>query len=293
MISSSFFQNKFIKSKDNILILNEEDNYTKNFSKQWKKYQKIQIDSMNNFNISENYLKNLLFTDLEFLKNKNVLELGSGAGRFTEHIVKYAKNCVTVDLSSAIYYNIAKNKKNVTFIKADYLYLEPSTKFDIVICRGVLQHTPNPQKYLLKLFDFVNKKGHVFFDIYPKPKLGLLHPKYLLWRPLIQKIYTYDDFEKFLTVNISKLLKIKRFIKKIFFNSNLISDLFIPVWDYKNQLPLNTKQLEDWAILDTLDGIYANFDKPYKYSEVVKILKYENIKIINSNNKRNYFKCSK
>ena len=47
----------------------------------------------------------------------------------------------------------------------------------------------------------------------------------------------------------------------------------MPVWDYKDKLILNEKQLEDWAILDTLDGIYAKYDNPIKKREIIKIFK--------------------
>ena len=99
-----FFHNSFAIVKEKVFILSSNDNYASNFGKQWKKYQNIQIDSINNFDISKNFLEEILFNDLKILKNKNVLEIGCGAGRFTEHIVKYAKLCVSVDLSSSIFY---------------------------------------------------------------------------------------------------------------------------------------------------------------------------------------------
>ena len=287
-----FFNNKFTKNKEGVNILNYDDDYTINFGKQWKKYLNVQIDSLNKFNLSKNFLENLLFDDLNILSNKNVLEIGSGAGRFTEYIAKYSKRCVSVDLSSSIYYNVAKNKKNVTLIKANYYHLTPKNKFDIVICRGVLQHTPQPTKYLLKLYEFVNNNGFVYFDFYPMPKAGLLHPKYLIWRPLLQKFVQYEKFEYFLNKNITFLLYLKRKIKKIFLNSRFIADLIIPVWDYKGILNLTEEQLEKWSILDTLDGIYAKYDKPYKYSKIVKILNINNIIINKDNKKNNYYKTS-
>ena len=293
MFKNNFFKNNFSQIIDNVLILDNNDNYTNNFSKQWKKYQRIQIDSFNNFNISKQYLENLLFQRLNYLKDKNIIELGSGAGRFTEHIVKYAKKCVTVDLSSAIFYNVSNKEKNVVLIKADFIKLEPKEKFDIAICRGVLQHTPNPSKYLIKLFDFVKKDGEVFFDIYPMPKIGLLHPKYFFWRPLLKKLFTYERFEIYLTKNIKNLLKYKRIVKKIFFNSKFMSDALIPIWDYKDNLPLTNEQLENWAILDTLDGIYAKYDQPHSYKRIKNILRKNNIEIIKSNTKRNYFQARK
>ena len=49
MIFCPFFKNKIKRKEDNILMLEENDLYTKNFGKQWSTYNKIQIDSENNF----------------------------------------------------------------------------------------------------------------------------------------------------------------------------------------------------------------------------------------------------
>ena len=288
-ILHNFFSNNFEKSNEGIYILDKEDDYTKNFGKQWKNYNKIQIDSFNNFDISKNFLKKIIFSEIENLKGKNILEIGCGAGRFTEYLAPISNICVSIDLSSAIYYNVAKNSNNLFLVKADFLKLISKKKFDVVICRGVLQHTPNPFHSILKLYEFVDKKGVVFFDIYSTPKIGLLHPKYFFWRPLINKFFTYENFEIFLKKNIKMLLSIKRKIKYIFFNSNFISDIFIPIWDYKDKLVLNEKQLEDWAILDTLDGIYAKYDNPIKKKKLLKFLKKNNIKLLKTNEIENIY----
>ena len=285
----NFFSNNFQKSKEGIYILNKEDSYTKNFGKQWRNYNKVQIDSFNNFKISKNFLKKIIFSEIEYLKGKNILEIGCGAGRFTEYLAPLSNICVSTDLSSAIYYNVAKNSKNLFLVKADFLKLNSKKKFDVVICRGVLQHTPNPLQSILKLYEFIDKKGIVFFDIYSMPKIGFLHPKYFFWRPLIKKFFTYENFEIFLKKNIKILLYIKRKIKYVFFNSNFISDIFIPVWDYKDKLILNEKQLEDWAILDTLDGIYAKYDNPINNKKLLKFLKKNNINLLKINKIGNIF----
>jgi len=292
MIKHSYFNNNFKKITNNVYILDEEDLHVSNFGKQWKRYNLTQIDSVNNFNISKNFLKELLFSDLKILKNMNVIEIGSGSGRFTEHIVSYAKKCVSIDMSEAIFYNYSSKACNLSLIKADFNKLDPKNKFDIVICRGVLQHTANPLLSLKKIHEFVKKDGFVFFDIYKMPKIGKLHPKYLIWRPLIQKLFTYEKTEIFLSKNIKLLLSIKRFLKKIFFNSNFISDCIIPIWDYHGTLKLNNTQLEEWAILDTLDGLYAYYDNPKKFNEIVDFLNKENIYIKKSNKTNNFFQTS-
>ena len=52
----------------------------------------------------------------DILNGKDVLEIGCGAGRFTEYLVKYAKKCVSIDLSSAIYHNVSSDSKNLQLI---------------------------------------------------------------------------------------------------------------------------------------------------------------------------------
>ncbi len=284
-----YFKNNFHKENDNLFILNKDDSYVKNFGKQWRDYRNVQIDSLNNFNISKDYLKDMFFNNLKLIENKNILEIGSGAGRFTEHIVGKANHCISVDLSSAVYHNVSKECSNIQMIKADFNKLIPDKKFDIVFCRGVLQHTIDPIASIIKIHSFVRKKGFVVFDIYKMPKIGYLHPKYFFWRPLIKNFIKYEKCEKFLNRNIKLLLKIKRFIKKIFFNSNFISDCLIPVWDYKMKLNLSDKKLEDWSVMDTLDGLYAKYDFPQRNSKIVKILKINNIKIIKNNKNKNFF----
>ena len=286
---NDFFDNEYI-IKDNIYILDDDDEYAENFGKQWKKYRNIQIDSKNNFNISKDFLKNILFNQLDILNNKYVLEIGCGAGRFTEHIVKYAKKCVSVDLSSAIFFNISKEKENLILVKADLHKLNIKKKFDIVICRGVIQHTPDPYETIKKLASFINKDGFLYFDVYPKPKINKLHPKYSIWRPIIQKMIKYENMDNFLNNNIKILLRIKRFFKLILFNSNFLSDSIVPIWDYKNKLKISDQLLEKWAILDTLDGLYAKYDNPLSHLEVNNFLIKNNLKIIKNRKDINCFK---
>ena len=280
-----FFKNNFIQKSNNVLILDNDDLYTVNFGKQWRDHRDIQIDSKNNFKLSYNYLEKMLFNNLEIIKDKDILEIGSGAGRFTEYLSKYANECVSVDLSSSVFYNIAKNKKNVTIIKSDFTKLIPKKKFDIVFCRGVLQHTPKPLKSIIKIHEFVKNDGYIFFDIYKLPKVGFLHPKYFFWRPIIKKFVKYEMFESFLKKRIKILLKIKRLIKKICLGSRFVSDSLIPIWDYKDVYELSNEKLEKWAILDTLDGIYAKYDRPQSNNKIIRLLEKNNIHIINNDKK--------
>ena len=289
MVINNFFSNSKFSINNDVYIVNKDDSYTSNFGKQWKDFQNVQIDSFNNNNISFKFLKRLIFNQENLLNNKNILEIGCGAGRFTEHLVKYAKLCVSVDMSSAIFHNVAKKNKNLIRIKSDLMKLYPKVKFDIIICRGVIQHTPDPYLTIIKLHNFISPKGSVFFDVYKKPKIGLFHPKYLIWRPLFKFFFNYDSTKLFLIKNIKILLKIKKIIRKVFFNSYFISDCIIPVWSYEEKLSLSKELHEKWSILDTLDGLFAKYDKPISNKKLTNFLKKNNFKIVNKDIKNNIF----
>lgn len=284
----NYFKNDFLIGDSDVLILNESDGHVANFGKQWRDHLNVQLDSHNGFNHSEKMLSEVLFNDLDYLKDKTVLEIGAGAGRFSEHIAKYAKELVLVDLSQAIFFNVTKSS-NSKKVKADFLELIPNQKFDIVLCRGVLQHTPNPIESILKLYEFIDERGEVFFDIYSTPKIGFLHPKYLFWRPLCLKVIRYESLETFLKKNIKSLLKFKRFVTKLLFNSSSASYHVIPIYDYKGIIDLNESQLEEWAILDTLDGMYAKYDKPMSHKKVLSLMKKNRITVINASKFNNAF----
>ena len=46
---------------------------------------------------------------MSILNDKTILEIGCGAGRFTEYLVKSSKLCVSVDLSQ-LYFTMCQKK---------------------------------------------------------------------------------------------------------------------------------------------------------------------------------------
>ena len=248
---------------------NSKDNYSSNFSKQWRDFSKTQVDEFNETNISKNLLKEVIFDEFENLRDKSVLEIGCGPGRFTQYLVKYAKLLVINDMSGAIYHNNYLSKKNIVAIKSDFTNLKKlDYRFDIIICRGVLQHTPDPYNSIENLIQLCNDKGTIYFDIYRKPKIHFLNPKYI-WRRILKSNLSYDKLYNFSEKHIDKFLLIRRNLNKILRrNLNFFWDYFFPIYDYKEKLPLNNKQLREWAILDTLDGLITKFDNPLSFEEI-------------------------
>ncbi len=146
-----------------------QDNYASAFGLQWKNFAKTQLDSFNGTKISQERLERCLGFPIEQLQGKNLLEVGSGAGRFTELFVKGGAHVHTVDLSVAV----EVNKENIGQadnykIAQASVYELPFAKqsFDVVICLGVIQHTPSSEKTIEALWQMVKPGGLLVIDHY-------------------------------------------------------------------------------------------------------------------------------
>lgn len=146
-----------------------QDNYASAFGLQWKNFAKTQLDSFNGTKISQERLERCLGFPIEQLKGKNLLEVGSGAGRFTELFVKGGANVHTVDLSVAVEVNKENigSAENYKIAQAS-VYELPFAKesFDVVICLGVIQHTPSSEKTIESLWQMVTPGGLLVIDHY-------------------------------------------------------------------------------------------------------------------------------
>ena len=103
-IKKKLKKQNFILNKD-IFCSQNENEYTQNFGKQWKDFSKTQIDQFNNFSISKELLDGLVFNEYNNLRDKVILEVGCGSGRFTQYLSKIAKLLVINDMSDAIFFN--------------------------------------------------------------------------------------------------------------------------------------------------------------------------------------------
>ena len=146
-----------------------QDNYASAFGLQWKNFAKTQLDSFNGTKISQERLERCLGFSIEQLKGKNLLEVGSGAGRFTELFVKGGANVHTIDLSVAVEVNKENigDAQNYAIAQAS-VYELPFAKesFAVVICLGVIQHTPSSEKTIASLWQMVKPGGLLVIDHY-------------------------------------------------------------------------------------------------------------------------------
>ncbi|SVB87918.1 uncharacterized protein METZ01_LOCUS240772, partial [marine metagenome] len=101
-----------------------EDEYHDNFGFQWNKFSKLQLDSYNGSSESRDRLHNQSELIDQDFRNKLILEIGAGNGRFTEILLSYGARVIAVDYSDAINANFSNHledvkKRNLLCIRAD------------------------------------------------------------------------------------------------------------------------------------------------------------------------------
>ena len=233
-----------------------EGSYASLFGDQWKRYKKTQLDSYSGSPISENRLNHCLGELKDNLQGKLVLEAGCGAGRFTEILLKKGPSLVSSDLSSAVEVNIenfpVSNKHIVIQADINDMPFADET-FDVVICMGVIQHTPSPEQTIENLYKLVKKGGYLVIDHYNFAisfffRLASVYRWFLRKKPSSYTIpYTMKLVKRYLPLH--KKVSGSRFL-------TLLLNRVSPVATYYRAFPqFNDQQQEEWALLDTHDGL--------------------------------------
>ena len=145
------------------------DNYAAAFGLEWTLHSKTQLDSHTGTDITAQRLERSLGRTIASLRGLRILEAGCGAGRFTELLVNAGALVHSIDLSIAVEAN-RKNigaRENYVVSQADLRHPPfPPASFDIVICLGVLQHTPSPEESIRSLWRMVKPGGSLVVDHY-------------------------------------------------------------------------------------------------------------------------------
>lgn len=155
------------------------ENYARDFGMQWNAFPKTQLDSHTGLHLSEDRLARCMRGELTALAGKRVLEAGSGAGRFTEILLRHGAIVDSFDYSNAVEANAANNGANprLTLAQADIRRIPfPRASYDVVVCLGVIQHTPNPEESIRCLWEMVKPGGVLVIDHYRRKFRNYLPP---------------------------------------------------------------------------------------------------------------------
>jgi SAM-dependent methyltransferase len=256
------------------------ENYAADFGAQWNRFPATQLDSHTGLPLSEERLARCFRGELPDLAGHRVLEAGSGAGRFTEILLKHGALLDSFDFSSAVEAN-ARNNGGAEFslAQADIRAMPfPKASYDFVVCLGVLQHTPDTEASIAHLWDMVAPGGRLIVD----------HYIWNLWKMLPPPL---GDAEKMYRLIVLALPPGRRFgfVKRLV-------DFWFPIYwrvrklplarkvlariagihFYYPQIPLGTRaRFYEWSLLDTHDALtdaFKRFRTPAQVEQTLEAL---------------------
>lgn len=250
------------------------ENYAADFGAQWKRFPKTQLDSHSGLSISKERLSRCLRGELPRIAGRRVLEAGSGAGRFTEILLDNGAELDSFDFSAAVEANAQNNgDRPMSLAQADIRAIPfPKGTYDYVVCLGVLQHTPDTEESIARLWEMVAPGGRLVID----------HYRLNLWLSLPPP---FGDAEKLYRQIALRLPAAKRygFVK-------CLVDFWFPIYwasrksrlarrvlariagihFYSPEIPLKSREQHyAWALLDTHDGMTDAF-KRYRTTEQIR-----------------------
>jgi 2-polyprenyl-3-methyl-5-hydroxy-6-metoxy-1,4-benzoquinol methylase len=252
---------------DGIARFVPQDNYAASFGLQWNTFRRTQLDSCTGTHLSRDRLARIAGGSLEPFRGRDVLEAGCGAGRFTEIMLAAGARVFAADISSAVEANLANCGAAPDYFvcQADITRLPVlPARFDVVVCVGVVQHTPDPERTMAALVSHVKPGGLLLMDHYP-PDYPVTPARRLLRWWLLRHTAAYSL--RFCEKLISLLWPLHRMTWKAFREPPLARAPLLPrIWslltrvspvvDYQLAYPeLGPELLKTWALLDTHDTL--------------------------------------
>jgi SAM-dependent methyltransferase len=251
------------------------DNYSASFGFQWRQFDQTQLDLHSGSDQSEQRFYAETAWDPVDLSCCSVLEVGSGAGRFSEVFLRTTAGLLhSVDYSSAVDVNKSNNVAygdRLRLAQASIYELPfPNESFDKVFCLGVLQHTPSFADSVAALVKKTRAGGEIVVDFYPiKGWYTKIHSKYVL-RPFTKRL-PKQLLLKLIRMNIGWMLVLFDVLSVV--RLGMLTRL-IPITDVRSfPRTLTPEQRREWAVMDTFDGFSPEYDNPQRVESVVNMFR--------------------
>jgi SAM-dependent methyltransferase len=126
---------------------------------------------------------------LENFEFNTVLDIGCGDGQHSDLFLKYNKTVTAIDYGKSKYFE--KNKSKIETIIANYSYHNFEKKFDCIWASHVLEHTPNPHEFLIKIHEDLKEGGVLAITVPPLKMqivaghINLFNPGLLIYRIIL------------------------------------------------------------------------------------------------------------
>jgi SAM-dependent methyltransferase len=145
--------------------------YASSFGFQWNRFRQVQIDSASGKRESERRLAAVTGWAADDYRDRLVLDVGVGAGRFAEIVAASGGEVVGFDLTEAVdaaYANIGRHPR-VHLVQADVFAMPfPEARFDLAYSIGVLHHTPEPRSAFARVAARVRPGGGFAVYLYDR-----------------------------------------------------------------------------------------------------------------------------
>ena len=262
------------------------DDYAAAFGWQWTHFRRSQLDSYTGTTISRDRLTRCLGGSLSVVRGKRVLEAGCGAGRFTEILLGAGARVVATDLSAAVDANFENcgTADGYFVCQADIRRLPVARhSFDVVVCLGVVQHTPQPEETIAALASYVAPGGLLVIDHYSRD-YPLTAPRRVL-RELLLRLPP-DRARRLALGTARALLPVHRALwrrRRGFGRLRRYLARISPVVDYYEAYPqLGAELLSEWAVLDTHDTLtdrYKHLRRPDEIRDTLVTLGLADVEV--------------
>lgn len=139
------------------------------------------------------------------IKNKKILEVGSGIGRDSIYLAKLGADCYLLDYIEAplrIAREIAEREKvEITIIREDAKTLPfPDCYFDLVYSQGLMEHFTEPEVLIKEQRRVLKQGGYLLVDVPQKYHIYTLIKHILMlfnrWTPGWETEYTVGQLER-------------------------------------------------------------------------------------------------
>jgi len=150
-----------------ILRFVDESNYADSFGYQWQRFDRTILDRADRNRSEQDFIRKTGLHPQD-LQGKLVLDVGCGMGRFAEVVTRWGARVIGIDLSVAAEV-AAKNLADRDFValQADVFALPFAQEtFDCIYSMGVLHHTPDCEKAVEALPQYLKPGGTLVVWLY-------------------------------------------------------------------------------------------------------------------------------
>lgn len=251
--------------------------YSATFGDQWNRFREVQIDSLSGSTESRDRFFAETGWNEKDLRGKLLLDVGCGAGRFTEIALSCGARVVALDMSTAAWAcrrTISRfQETNYLVLRADLFDLPLKRQaFDGVYALGVLQHTPDPLQAVQTIARYVAPGGRLATWIYERRTsvVRWLQPRNWI-RPAVAT-----------RLEPTAKLRLARALTMLFFpfgwglswggRTGLRLSALLPYAARHERGRGNLRRQYEYSVMDTYDWYGPVYDQPQSESDVIQAM---------------------